>query len=90
VTALLPSLDKGETASSRILGLLVTVIVAYVLVESFDLQLISNVFPSLGLDSSESRALTALLIGSGAAPAHEMMRYIEEKKNKAEREASTP
>ena len=51
-----------------------------------DLHLMKAVIPDAGLTSDQDLVMTALLIGGGSAPAHEVLRYIEEKKKKASNE----
>ena len=51
-----------------------------------DLNLIKQIFPDLDITATTGKWLTACLIGGGAAPAHEVIRYIENKKAKAKGE----
>ena len=55
----------------------------------FDFQLISQLLPGLSLSGTEDKFLTGLALAGGAAPAHELMRYVAEKKNKAKKEAAS-
>ncbi len=51
---------------------------------SLDLRLMSQVLPNAQLDGTQDKIITGFLIGGGSAPAHEVLRYIENKKKKAE------
>ena len=51
-----------------------------------NLNLIDEIFKGTAISDIGGKWLTALLIGGGAAPAHEIIRYIENKKAKAKEE----
>jgi hypothetical protein len=52
-----------------------------------DFQLIND-FVETDLGEDEAKLFTAMLIGAGTAPAHEFIRFVEERKKAAEREVS--
>ncbi len=52
----------------------------------FNLNLIGEIFDGTAVSDMGGKWLTALLIGGGAAPAHELVRYVENKKAKAKEE----
>lgn len=52
----------------------------------FNLNLIGQIFKGIAMSDTGGKWLTALLIGGGAAPAHELVRYVENKKAKAKEE----
>jgi len=56
------------------------------LVFGLDLRLMKDILPNADIGNWQDKALSALVIGGGSAPAHELIRYIEEKKKKAEAE----
>ena len=92
LTLLWPDVEAGSvpsrvyTRARGILGIMLVfgfgVIVAFVL----DLNLISQIFEGIPESGAGGKWLTALLIGGGAAPAHELVRYVENKKAKAKEE----
>ena len=53
---------------------------------AFNLNLIGAIFENMEISNTGGKWLTALLIGGGSAPAHEVVRYIENKKAKAKEE----
>ena len=50
----------------------------------FRIDLIKEMFPTLGIGNGW--ILTGFIIGLGSAPTHEVVNYIEQKKNKAKEE----
>ena len=50
------------------------------------LNLIGQIFKDIAISDTGGKWLTAFLIGGGAAPAHELVRYVENKKAKAKEE----
>jgi hypothetical protein len=60
--------------------------IAAALCFGLDFQLINDFIES-DLGEDKAKLLTAMLIGGGTAPAHEFIRYVEEKKKKAGNEA---
>ena len=65
---------------------LATLGVGFALAFALDLRLFIDLLPSAELGSDEDKILTALVIGGGSDPAHEFLRYIQEKKGKASEE----
>jgi hypothetical protein len=55
----------------------------------FGIHFMAAMLPNAGIDSVQDKVLSGLLIGGGAAPAHEILRYIQEKKKKAESDAKS-
>ena len=53
---------------------------------ALNLNLIGEIFETTEVTETGGKWLTALLIGGGAAPAHELIRYVENKKAKAKEE----
>ncbi len=51
-----------------------------------NLNLISEIFERTAVSGTGGKWITAILIGGGAAPAHELIRYVENKKAKAKEE----
>ena len=87
-----PDVDAGNDPSGiykRIRGLLgVSLVLAGGIIFAFalDLNLMKQIFPDLEITATTGKWLTACMIGGGAAPAHEFVRYIENKKAKAKEE----
>ena len=87
-----PDVEAGSNPSpiyKRIRGLLGVSLVfvgGIIFAFAFDLNLMKQIFPDLNITSTSGKWLTACLIGGGAAPAHEVVRYIENKKAKAKEE----
>lgn len=59
---------------------------AFLIVFLLDLRLVSDIFQSAELSDTQDGVITAFLIGGGSAPAHEIIKYIGNKKKKAEKE----
>jgi hypothetical protein len=71
----------------RLVAIAAGVGIAAALCYGLDFQLF-NEFLDEDLSEGKAKLLTALLIGVGAAPAHEFIRYVEEKKKRAEKQAT--
>lgn len=87
-----PDVEAGSAVSGvykRTRGIVgVALVLAFGILVAFvlNLNLISEIFKNTTISDMEGKWLTALLIGGGAAPAHELVRYIENKKGKAKEE----
>lgn len=80
----------GDSEVSKKLRVAITVtatlVAGIVIAQILDLQLMLDIFPTLDLEPWQNRVATGIVIGGGAAPAHELIRYVEEKKQKAAKE----
>ncbi|TET42314.1 MAG: hypothetical protein E3J66_03790 [Dehalococcoidia bacterium] len=89
-----PDVEAGATPSrvyKRTRGIVGIVLVfgfGILVAFALNLNLIGEMFEGIAISDTGGKWLTALLIGGGAAPAHEVIRYIENKKAKAKEEKS--
>lgn len=87
-----PDVEAGATPSKvykRTRGIVGTVLVfgfGILVAFALNLNLIGEIFEGIAISDTGGKWLTALLIGGGSAPAHEVVRYIENKKAKAKEE----
>ena len=87
-----PDVEAGVAASKiykRIRGLVgFTLVFGFGVLVAFglNLNLMSEIFEGTAVSDTGGKWLTAFLIGGGAAPAHELVRYVENKKAKAKEE----
>lgn len=95
INAVLPDPKEGEHPSGikkifltykRLLAVMLTASAGLIIAFALDLHLMAHIIPESGLSTTQDKMITGLLIGGGSAPAHEVLRYIEEKKKKAEAE----
>ena len=87
-----PDVEAGALPSrvyKRARGIVgITLVFGFGIVIAFglNLNLIGEIFKGTATSDIGGKWLTALLIGGGAAPAHELIRYVENKKAKAKEE----
>lgn len=87
-----PDVEAGEDPSGvyvRIRGIVgIGMVFGFGMLVAFglNLNLMGQIFKDVAISDVGGKWLTALLIGGGAAPAHEVVRYVENKKAKAKEE----
>ena len=87
-----PDVEAGSEASKvykRIRGIVgIALVFGFGIIVAFGLNLnmIGEIFKDIAISDAGGKWLTALVIGGGAAPAHELVRYVENKKAKAKEE----
>ena len=82
------TLFKGKDPSHllwrRVIAMLLGTAAGVVIAEPMNLDLVTSL---AGASIHGGQFLTGLIIGLGTGPAHEVIKYVEEKKNKAKEEA---
>ena len=78
--------SKIYTRTRGIVALLLVFGFGSLVAFAFNLNLIGAIFENTEISDTGGKWLTAFLIGGGSAPAHEVVRYIENKKAKAKEE----
>ncbi len=87
-----PDVEAGAVASKiykRTRGLVgIALVFGFGVLIAFglNLNLMGEIFEGTAISDTGGKWLTALLIGGGAAPAHELISYVENKKAKAKEE----
>lgn len=85
----LPEWKAGELVkrfAGVVLGLGAGFAVAFGLGLDLFTPLLQTLGPEQALHSAQAKIFTGILLGGGSAPAHELIRYVEEKKQKAGQE----
>jgi hypothetical protein len=78
----LPQWQPGELVK-RFLALVLGLGGGFAIALGLKLDLINPLLTQSALNSEQAKILTGILLGGGSAPAHEIIRYVEEKKQKA-------
>ena len=92
LTLVWPDVEAGATPSKvykstrGIVGIVSVFGFGILVAFALNLNLIGEIFEGIAISDTGGKWLTALLIGGGSAPAHEVVRYIENKKAKAKEE----
>jgi hypothetical protein len=72
----------------RVTAFLVAIILGLLITRLFGIDLVKEMLPTSRVENGW--ILTGIIIGLGSAPAHEVINYIEQKKNKAKEERKLP
>ena len=81
--------SKTYTRLRGIIGFGLVFVGGIIIVFAANLGLMNQIFGGVDLSPTADKWLTACLIGGGAAPAHEVIRYVENKKAKAKEEKAS-